>query len=127
MAANRSLAEVPFAALARLVQTRFPVHSGAGRASTLVLEEARRASARMDGGDSGLEVFSLIFSGNPACALEQGTYGFEHARLGRFEMFIVPVDRAQAGRIRYEAVFQRPPPRRSRGDQSEKSENTSHV
>ena len=36
---------------------------------------------------------------------QQGTYQFEHERIGRFNLFIVPVGKAGDGRFRYEAAF----------------------
>jgi hypothetical protein len=52
------------------------------------------------------ESFSLIFHGPEEPLLPQGTRPFEHERLGRFDLFIVPIAR-EAGVIKYEAVFNR--------------------
>jgi hypothetical protein len=48
--------------------------------------------------------FSLEFLGPAEPVLAQATYGFEHAALGAFELFIVPIGRDESG-VRYEAVF----------------------
>jgi hypothetical protein len=50
--------------------------------------------------------FSIIFHGPPDRMLSQGTYHFEHAHIGSFPLFIVPIGSAN-GRIQYEAVFNR--------------------
>lgn len=54
------------------------------------------------------EKFSLLFTGDSSQPLPQNTYIFEHPQLGRFEMFIVPVGRANEQCCAYEAVFDRP-------------------
>ena len=48
--------------------------------------------------------FSLEFLGPAEPVLAQAIYGFEHAALGVFELFIVPIGRDESG-VRYEAVF----------------------
>ena len=66
--------------------------------------------------DEGGEKFSLLFRGDAIRPLGQNTYAFEHARIGRFEMFIVPIGREDQGQCHYEAVFHRSPPEsRARG------------
>lgn len=54
----------------------------------------------------GQETFSLLFHGPAAYPLHQGIYAFEHDRLARQEIFIVPVGRDQEG-MQYEAIFNR--------------------
>jgi hypothetical protein len=51
------------------------------------------------------EPFSLLFDGPSSPLLPQRTYRLEHARLGRLEIFLVPVARGADGRVSYEAVF----------------------
>lgn len=48
--------------------------------------------------------FTVTFAGPLEPQLEQATYAFEHAELGSFPLFIVPVSREADG-MRYEAVF----------------------
>jgi hypothetical protein len=48
--------------------------------------------------------FSLTFLGPGAFVLPQAIYRFEHAEIGTFEIFIVPVGRDARG-VSYEAVF----------------------
>jgi len=59
-----------------------------------------------DGSTHGHINFSLLFRGPQQPLLLQQIYPVEHDRLGRFDLFIVPVKRdAQA--LYYEAVFNR--------------------
>jgi hypothetical protein len=48
--------------------------------------------------------FSLVFRGPKQPLLPQRIYTFEHAVLGSFEIFIVPIGVDEDG-LRYEAVF----------------------
>jgi hypothetical protein len=50
--------------------------------------------------------FSLMFRGPQRPLLTQQIYPFEHDRLGRFDLFIVPVRQDGSG-VYYEAVFNR--------------------
>jgi len=50
--------------------------------------------------------FSLVFRGPQQPTYPQQIYPFEHDRLGRFDLFIVPVKRDAHG-LYYEAVFNR--------------------
>jgi len=65
-----------------------------------------------DGSTSRQVSFSLLFRGPQQPLLAQQIYSFEHDRLGRFDLFIVPVKQDTHG-VYYEAVFNRliePPP-----------------
>lgn len=79
----------------------------------LELIEARSTSdarlSRAVEGDSAGHEFSLLFRGPHDVALTQDTYSFEHAALGRFSMFIVPVCPPDNGTCYYEAIFNRLP------------------
>jgi hypothetical protein len=46
--------------------------------------------------------YMLEFTGGPSTGLAQGTYLFEHAKLGHFQLFIVPVGQTPQA---YTAVF----------------------
>jgi len=50
--------------------------------------------------------FTLLFRGPARPVLAQQIYSFEHDRLGRFDLFIVPVGQDAQG-LAYEAVFNR--------------------
>jgi len=67
-------------------------------------EELRHATA-----GQAERQFSLLFRGLQECALEQNTYCMEHARLGRLQLFIVPVQLRKDGARYYEAIFNQAP------------------
>lgn len=48
--------------------------------------------------------FSIVFRGPSQQVLVQRTYRVEHAQLGTFDLFIVPIGPDETG-MRYEAVF----------------------
>jgi len=50
------------------------------------------------------EPFSLLFKGPEEPFLEQHMYALYHNKLGRFELFLVPVGHVPGG-YQYEAVF----------------------
>jgi hypothetical protein len=56
---------------------------------------------------SKYEQFSLTFTGPLAPHFPQGTYSFEHEKLGAIELFAVPLGPAPGG-MRYEVIFNRP-------------------
>ena len=95
------------------MQTGFTVRDANGNPQTLKLVEVRQESPTDDSFNSG-EQFSLFFGGNANRPLRQDTYSFEHARLGCFSMFIVPVGCPDPSACRYEAAFNRLTPERLR-------------
>jgi hypothetical protein len=54
----------------------------------------------------GQESFSVYFRGPADRGVPQATYPLENDRLGRLEIFIVPIARDEKG-YRYEALFNR--------------------
>ena len=106
------LAELDYEIFAGLSGTMFHVHSSEERVSPLHLlrvdwkEPSPRENPNAP--DAAFEKFSLVFAGHRAHQLPQETYTFEHPRLGRFEMFIVPVYSRDPAVHKYEAVFNRP-------------------
>ena len=52
------------------------------------------------------EQFSLLFYGPDTFGLGQGTFEVEHGAIGRFQLFLVPIQPDQKG-PRYQAVFNR--------------------
>src|ERR1051325_7860546 len=65
---------------------------------------------RADAPDAHNEKFSLIFSGPVEASMAQRIYRFEHAKIGTFEMFIVPVVTENKQQQNYQAIFNRPVP-----------------
>ena len=100
------LAQVSAGTFNPFVNAVFAVHDTEGRTQSLrLIQVARPASEAQSAGDS----FALLFQGRVSRPLTQDTYSFEHTRLGRLEMFIVPVGRNDQRHSYYEAVFNRPP------------------
>lgn len=52
------------------------------------------------------ESFSLVFHGPDNRFLPQRTYSFEHDRIGKFDVFIVPIGQ-KPGFFQYQAIFNR--------------------
>lgn len=115
-----SLSNVGFKDFAAQVGTSFQVRRPQGSPLNLVLLDASPSATNSatgsSGGDAGNERFSLVFMGPTAAPLGQDTYTFEHARIGRFAMFIVPLHSNSGEYSWYEAVFNRRPvlPNRTR-------------
>ena len=54
----------------------------------------------------GVEQFSIVFRGPLETFLGQGMREFEHDEMGRFQLFLVPINKHDDG-FSYEAVFNR--------------------
>jgi hypothetical protein len=96
-----------FAEYSSVVGTCFRARvSEAGEAVSFELTQAtpNRAPANASSKPPEYESFSLLFRGPGQKMLAQGTYDFEHERLGTFPMFIVPVSR-ETESVVYQAVF----------------------
>lgn len=52
------------------------------------------------------ERFSITFRTSNETLLEQGMRQFEHDQMGRFDLFIVPIEQSDEGTY-YEAIFNR--------------------
>ena len=89
-----------YATFAPLVLTRFRAVVPSRAAAEWVLIKAQN-QAQPRG-----ESFSLIFRAPAGPALDQGTYGMEHERLGAFDLFVVPKPADHQG-CYLEAVFNR--------------------
>ena len=63
-------------------------------------------AAVTDSSNPQVEQFSLLFLGPMSSPLRQGTYAFLHPKMGRQELFLVPLG-PRDGRMAYEAVFAR--------------------
>jgi hypothetical protein len=82
-----------------LIGSAFAVdRAGGGAAAELVSVTPGRA------GPGGRVGFSLVFRAATPAAWGQGTYPLTHPRLGRLDLFLVPVGR-EAGGLLLEAVF----------------------
>ena len=111
--AEVSLNQIGFADFARLIGTHFEVRHNESKIQ-LELSEASAGSRHVTSGSAvgeiGHEEFSLIFRGRGDQPLGQMCYPFEHGKIGRFVMFIVPVGEPEAitDSRSYQAVFNRP-------------------
>lgn len=81
------------------VHERFRIAPDGGAPFELELIEVAEAD---DGG--ARRQFSLVFRGGPSPPLPQRIYPVEHDRLGRLEIFLVPLGPDGEGQ-RYQAVF----------------------
>jgi hypothetical protein len=99
------------AAFAREAGTRFTVSGEGAAAIEARLAEVRDLGPAIRGTPARGEAFELVFAAGAEPALAQGTYTALHPRLGRFDLFLVPVDPPGAGRApggrRYSATFNR--------------------
>lgn len=86
----------------------FRLRLGPGETLEVELVEATAlgGGARVSAGGprARREPFSLVFRGPRAPILPQRIYRMEHARMGAFDLFIVPIGPDAEG-LRYEAVF----------------------
>lgn len=96
---------------AQCVHTSFRIVQSGRPTVQLALTEVRATSeagrSNSVQGMSSEHQFSLLFRGSHDVPLTQDTYAFEHAALGRFSMFIVPVGLRDGKACYYEAIFNR--------------------
>jgi hypothetical protein len=96
------LGELNHETFAKELGSPFQLRSGAAAPLRLELVEAT-AFARASVG-ARRTPFSLLFRGPQQPVLPQRIYPLEHDRLGRLEIFLVPLGPEGEG-MRYEAVF----------------------
>jgi hypothetical protein len=91
-----------------LVGDRFKITADGNQQLDLELLEVADRSPMVNAPDGAKrqECFSMIFRGPAAHPLAQKTYPFAHPKMGKFDLFIVPVGQSGAG-IEYEAVINR--------------------
>ncbi len=106
-----ALEQIGPADFARQLHTAFVVRPERAAPTELVLVEIRPLAARSappNAEDARNEKFALLFRGSLAFPLASDTYSFEHQRVGRFEIFIVPIGCLDQSQCYYEAIFNRP-------------------
>jgi hypothetical protein len=107
-----SLDQIRYDDFAAQLKSYFLAYGQAASPVAVRLVEARRlaphALALANAADAQNEKFSLLFSGPLSKPLAQNTYTFEHQRIGRFSLFIVPIGHEDRSRLYYEATFNRP-------------------
>lgn len=89
------------------LNTSFRASQKSSQGATLKLIEVNDLNASRKHPEA-VKGFSLIFSGPKSRQLESKIYTIEHDALGRFSLFLTPIER-ENGRIFYEAVFNRLP------------------
>jgi len=110
---DASFEDLAFAQWAAQVNSTFRVQASDGQTCELRLIEAVRDAERPQHGrrpsiDANYEKFSLIFAGQPHERLSQDIFKFDHERLGRFDLFIVPLFSRNPETAKYAAIFNRP-------------------
>ena len=101
--------QLVFEQFARHLNTSFSLRAGPRTARLLLVEANRLAAPAANTEDARNERFCLLFRGPAHQALAQNTYVFEHPRLGRLDIFIVPtVCAAHPAYCYYEAIFNYP-------------------
>ena len=83
------------------LNTKFRAHTTDDKCVELELIEATDL-----GSNARQEQFSMLFRGPLDTALDQRMYKIEHASLGSFDLFVVPIGKDQSGR-NYEVIFNR--------------------
>ena len=101
------LSDFSLGTFAPLLGSTFRVRPAAGvpDAAAFGLDVELVAAERAGASDRS---FMLRLRGGPGTFLPQGTFTFEHPKLGAFEMFVSPTSRTAAG-FTTEAVFNRLP------------------
>lgn len=105
----KAVAQEPgFAEFARQVNTFFRVQAGFNPVRLLLVQANPFSPATPDAEDAGNDKFILRFRGPAQQPLEQDTYRFDHPRLGRLFIFIVPTGSRDPMHCHYAAIFDRP-------------------
>lgn len=84
--------------------TPFVVHVGAQLVTLTLARVEALSQVNQKGRTLAGQQFSLLFSG-PAPAFGQLTYAVQHAVLGTFSLFLVPVGAGTAGGQAYQAII----------------------
>lgn len=108
---HNPIQELTYELFAGLEKTKFEVLLDEHNRIELELAEVlvlRHSSADSATSGTNPESFSLTFRGPGDRLLRQQTHVFEHEKIGRFDLFIVPLGR-EAGAIQYQAIFNQLP------------------
>jgi len=101
------LEQLSAAQFAELIGSDFKVQCDGEASVILKLKSVAPPRPEGDGvAESRYENFSLLFDGPVETPLAQRIHTFEHDRLGRFALFIVPVGN-EGGHLQYQVVFNR--------------------
>lgn len=86
--------------LTNFLNTEFQVDRGGEKIQLFLIEISKLKKNERQ------EQFSIVFRGPLEPPLSQGIHQFQHAKIGSFELFVVPINRDEEG-YQYEAVFNR--------------------
>ena len=92
------------------LKTKFMFSQGGVRLTNMNLIEVNdlNAAGAKNAGTSSTDCYLLVFEGPLTLPLKQNTYDIEHAKLGKFRLFIVPGDTTATGAARrYGALINR--------------------
>lgn len=104
---STSFDALTFARFTEVLGSRFQTGTSASAQVELELIAVTPGNTVQAGANSArFESFSLLFRGPSAPVLGQGTYPFVSERLGKFDLFIVPIGKTAAG-VEYQAIFNR--------------------
>ena len=93
--------QIPKSVFADNVKTKFRIYREAASPVEVELVEVSKGES-----SPKQEYFSLFFRGPLDQFLSQRSYQVEHEKLGRFDLFLVPIGKDAEG-FHYEAVFNR--------------------
>ncbi len=89
------------------VNTEFRVRVDGLKVRKITLVEVKDYAGASGQEAAGEECFSLFFTAPSSSSFTQNTYEVEHAALGKFSLFLVPVGRRSGGKQSFEAAFNR--------------------
>src|ERR1044071_1869996 len=89
------------------VNTEFRVRVDGLKVSKITLVEVKDYAGTSGRETAGEECFSLFFTAPSSESFKQNTYEVEHAALGKFSLFLVPVGKRSGGKQYFEAAFNR--------------------
>jgi hypothetical protein len=89
------------------VNTEFRVRVDELKVRKITLVEVKGYAGASRPETAGEECFSLFFTAPSSSSFKQNTYEVEHAALGKFSLFLVPVGMRSGGKQYFEAAFNR--------------------
>lgn len=97
------LQSLNLASFSENLQTKFQASAAEMPAVELEMISATDTGTNLE---AGQEQFAIVFRGPLDAFLSQRTYTLDHPRMGKFELFLVPIKQDQNG-FYYEACFAR--------------------
>ena len=103
-ATSSSDATLSKAAFLNQINTNFVIRSAGNAVTTKLVKVVDLPGTKARPNKEG---FSLLFQGDRSKSLQQQTYEFEHAKLGKFSLLLVPASHEDKGSQFYEVVINR--------------------